>query len=63
MRMTARLSIRVRQLCIVVSTLVPKIMEYSSMAAPIYATWGIDADTYYEIKNVMQQDMITQCVK
>jgi len=49
MRRTARLSIRVRQLCIVVSTLVPKIMEYSSMAAPIYATWGIDADTYYEI--------------
>ena len=43
-----------RQVCIVVSTLVPKIMEYSSMAAPIYATWGIDVDTCYEIKNVMQ---------
>ena len=51
---TARLTILVRQVCIVVSTLVPKIMEYSSMAAPIYATWGIDADTCYEIKNVMQ---------
>ena len=23
-------------------------MEYSSMAAPIYASWGFDTDIYYE---------------
>jgi hypothetical protein len=32
----------------VVGTLVPKVMEYSSMAAPIYASWGFDTDIYYE---------------
>ena len=43
-----RLGIWLRHLCIVVSTLVPKVLEYSSMAAPIYASWGIDTDTYYK---------------
>jgi hypothetical protein len=28
--------------------LVPKVMEYSSMAAPIYASWGFDTDIYYK---------------
>jgi hypothetical protein len=28
-----------------------KVTEYSSMAAPIYASWGFDTDTYYE-KNI-----------
>ena len=37
-----------RYLRVVVSTLVPKVMEYSSMAAPIYASWGFDTDIYYE---------------
>ena len=36
-----------RYLRVVVSTLVPKVMEYSSMAAPVYASWGICTDTYY----------------
>ena len=40
-----------RYLRVVVSTLVPKVMEYSSMAAPIYASWGSDTDIYYE-KNI-----------
>ena len=37
-----------RYLRVVVRTLVPKVMEYSSMAAPIYASWGFDTDIYYE---------------
>jgi hypothetical protein len=37
-----------RYLRVVVSTLVPKVMEYSSMAAPIYASWGFDTDIYYD---------------
>jgi hypothetical protein len=43
-----RLGVWLRHLRIVVSTLVPKVMEYFSMAAPIYASWAIDADIYYE---------------
>jgi hypothetical protein len=35
----------------VVGTLVPKVMEYSSMAAPIYASWATDLDIYSE-KNI-----------
>jgi hypothetical protein len=42
-----RLGVWLRYLRIVVSTVVPKVLEYSSMAAPIYASWGIDTDTYY----------------
>jgi hypothetical protein len=45
-----RLRVWLRHLRIVVSTLVPKVMEYSSMAAPIHASWGIDTDIYYEKK-------------
>ena len=44
----AQLGVWRRYLRIVVSTLVPKVMEYSSMAAPIYASWGFDTDIYYE---------------
>jgi hypothetical protein len=40
-----------RYLRVVVSTLVPKVMEYSSMAAPIYASWGFDTDIY-DKKNI-----------
>ena len=47
----AQLGVWRRYLRIVVSTLVPKIMEYSNMAAPIYASWGFDTDIYYE-KNI-----------
>jgi hypothetical protein len=43
-----RLGVWLRHLRIVVSTLVPKVLEYSSMAAPIYASWGIDTNIYYE---------------
>ena len=42
-----RLGIWLRHLRVIVSTLVPKVMEYSSMAAPIYASWGFDTDIYY----------------
>jgi hypothetical protein len=42
-----RLGVRLRHLRIVISTLIPKVLEYSSMAAPIYASWGIDTDIYY----------------
>jgi hypothetical protein len=47
----AQLGVWRRYLRIVVSTLVPKVMEYSNMAAPIYASWGFDTDIYYE-KNI-----------
>jgi hypothetical protein len=39
-----RLGVWLRHLRIVVSTFVPKVMEYLSMAA----SWAIDADIYYE---------------
>jgi hypothetical protein len=42
-----RLGVWLRHLRIVVSTVVPKVLEYSSKSAPIYASWGIDTDTYY----------------
>lgn len=47
MRIITRLSRRVRHLRIVVSILVLKIMKYSSMAAPIHASWGLCTDSYY----------------
>jgi hypothetical protein len=40
-----------RQMRIVVWTLLTKAMEYSSMAAPIYASWATDLDIYHE-KNI-----------
>ncbi len=30
------------------SRIVSKFMMYASIAAPIYASWGIDADSYHE---------------
>jgi len=40
-----------RQMRIVVCTLLTKAMEYSSMAAQIYASWATDLDIYCE-KNI-----------
>jgi hypothetical protein len=37
-----RPSVWLRHFCIAVGTLLPKVLEYSSMAAPVYASWGID---------------------
>jgi hypothetical protein len=45
-----RLGMWRRHIGIVICTLVTKVMEYSSMAAPIHASWGIDTDIYYEKK-------------
>jgi hypothetical protein len=45
-----RLPVWLRRLRVTVSILVPKVLEYSSMAAPIYASWGIDINTYHEKK-------------
>jgi hypothetical protein len=42
------LGVWLRHWCSVVSTLLPKVLEYSSMATPIYAGWSIDTDSYYE---------------
>jgi hypothetical protein len=43
-----RLAVWLRHLRIVVSTFVSNLMEYSSTAASIYASWSIDTDIYYE---------------
>jgi hypothetical protein len=42
------LGLWVRHVCSVVRPIVSKVMEYYSMAAPIYAGWSIDTDIYYE---------------
>jgi hypothetical protein len=44
----ARLAVWLKHLHIVVSIFVSKLMKYSSKAAPIYASWAIDTDIYYE---------------
>jgi hypothetical protein len=53
-----------RHLRTVVSTLLPKVLEYSSMAAPIYASWDIDTDTYYgkkiQIRYSCSWDMMSE---
>jgi hypothetical protein len=46
-----RLGVWLRRVRVIVSISVPKVLEYSSTAAPIYASWGICTDTYYE-KNI-----------
>lgn len=33
---------------IVITTLISNLMEYTSLAAPIYASGSIDTDAYYE---------------
>jgi hypothetical protein len=43
-----RLGLWLRHLSSVVRPLVPKVMEYYSMAAPVYAGWSTDTDIYYE---------------
>jgi hypothetical protein len=43
-----RLGVWLRHLSIIANILVREVMEYSSMAAPIYASWGIDTNIYYE---------------
>jgi hypothetical protein len=48
MAIRVRVGIWRKHMSIVVCTLVTKVMEYSSMAAPIYASWGIDLDIYFE---------------
>jgi hypothetical protein len=48
MAIRVRVGIWRKYMRIVVCTLVTKVMEYSSMAAPIYASWTIDLDFYYE---------------
>jgi hypothetical protein len=50
MAIRVRVGIWRKHMRIVVCTLVTKVMEYSSIAAPIYASWGIDLDIYYEKK-------------
>ena len=49
-----RLGIWCRNVAIVCFILITKIMEYSSMAAPIYASWGIELDTYYGKKYLIK---------
>jgi hypothetical protein len=48
MGIIVRLGLWLRHLSSVVRPLVPKVMEYYSMAAPIYAGWSIETDIYYE---------------
>ena len=33
---------------IVITTWIANLVEYASLAAPIYASWSIDTDTYFE---------------
>jgi hypothetical protein len=46
---------------IVVSTLVSNLMEYSSIAAPVYASFGIDRDIYYY--GIFQQRLQAACCR
>ena len=48
MGIIVRIVLWLRHLSSVVRPLVPKVMEYYSMAAPINAGWSIDTDIYYE---------------
>jgi hypothetical protein len=48
MGIAVQLGLWVRHVCSVVRPIVSKVMEYYSMAAPIYAGWSIDTDIYYE---------------
>ncbi len=48
MGIIVRIGLLVRHVSSVVKQLVPKVMEYYSMAAPVYAGWSIDTDIYYE---------------
>jgi hypothetical protein len=51
MAMRVPLGMWQRRMHIVVCTLLTKAMKYSSMAAPIYASWATDLDIYHE-KNI-----------
>ena len=48
MGMTVQLGLWLRHVCSVVRPILSKVMEYYSMAAPIYAGWSIDTDIHYE---------------
>ena len=48
MRIVVRLAVWLRHLRIIVGTFVSNLMEYSTTAAPLYASWDIDSDIYYE---------------
>jgi hypothetical protein len=48
MGIAVQLGLWVRHVCSVVRPIVSKVMEYYSMAAPIYAGCSIDTDIYYE---------------
>jgi hypothetical protein len=48
MGMTVQLGLWLRHVCSVVRPILSKVMEYHSMAAPIYAGWSIDTDIHYE---------------
>jgi hypothetical protein len=48
MGIAVQLGLWVKHVCSVVRPIVSKVMEYYSMAAPIYAGWSIDTDIYYE---------------
>jgi hypothetical protein len=48
MGMTVQLGLWLRHVCSVVRPILSKVMEYYSMAAPIYASWSIDTDIHYE---------------
>jgi hypothetical protein len=49
MGMTVQLGLWLRHVCSVVRPLMSKVMEYYSMAAPIYVGWSIDTDIHYKI--------------
>jgi hypothetical protein len=48
MGMTVQLGLWLRHVCSVVRPILSKVMEYYSMAAPIYAGWSIDTYIHYE---------------
>jgi hypothetical protein len=48
MGIAVQLGLWVKHVCSVVRPIVSKVMEYYSMAAPIYAGWSIDTDIYYK---------------
>jgi hypothetical protein len=48
MEMTVQLDLWLRHVCSAVRPILSKVMEYYSMAAPIYAGWSIDTDIHYE---------------
>jgi hypothetical protein len=52
MEIIFRVGVWLRHLCIVVCAFATKVMEYSSMAIPIYASWRIDTQIFTMNKNI-----------